>query len=188
VGRKRTIDRDAILNAAEEVVSEAGAGQLTFDAVAERAGVSKGGVLYCFPSKVALIAAMTERDLKRFEREVAAHLPEGSDDSVAQLRARIQATHAETAAMAARAASLMAALVETKDEAGILREDYEDRFDSFSDDAEGRRMRLAFLACEGAFMLRGLGIARIDDARWDAIFADIIELIPDNARQSDRER
>lgn len=173
-------------------MTEAGAGQLTFDAVAERAGVSKGGVLYCFPSKAALIAAMTERDLKRFEREVAAHLPDDADgdadDTVAQLRARIKATHAETAAMAARAASLMAALVETKDEAGILRDDYEGRLDAFGDDAEGRRMRLAFLACEGAFMLRGLGIAKIDDARWDAMFADIIELIPDNALQSDRKR
>lgn len=180
MGRKRTIDRNAILDAAEEVVGEAGAGQLTFDAVAARAGVSKGGVLYCFPSKPALIAAMTERDLKRFEAEVAAHLTEGADDGRARLRARIKATHAETAAMAARAASLMAALVETKDEAGILREDYEGRLDTFDDDAAGRRMRLAFLACEGAFMLRGLGIAEINEARWSAIFADILALLDED--------
>ncbi|MHB2264186.1 TetR/AcrR family transcriptional regulator [Aliihoeflea sp. PC F10.4] len=177
MGRKRTIDRDAILNAAEEVISESGAGQLTFDAVAARAGVSKGGVLYCFPSKPALIAAMTERDLKRFEAEVAERLPRGDGDLRAQLRARIEATHGESTAMAARAASLMAALVETKDEAGILREDYEGRLDAFGDDAEGRRMRLAFLACEGAFMLRGLGIAAINDDSWDSIFADIVDLI-----------
>lgn len=176
MGRKRTIDRDAILDAAEEVVSESGAGQLTFDAVAARAGVSKGGVLYCFPSKPALIAAMTERDLKRFEEEVAMRLPEGGD-ARAQLRARIEATHGESAAMAARAASLMAALVETKDEAGILREDYEGRLDAFENDAAGRRMRLAFLACEGAFMLRGLGIAEIGETEWNEIFADILGLL-----------
>jgi AcrR family transcriptional regulator len=173
MGRKRTIDRDAILDAAEAIIGEAGAGQLTFDQVAARAGVSKGGVLYCFPSKSALIAAMMERDLKRFEAEVAArHGADGGD----RLKARIDATRDESEAMAARAASLMAALVEVGDEAEPLRADYRGWLDSFRDDAEGRRRRLAFLACEGIFMLRGLGILDIDAKEWDAIFDDIAQL------------
>ncbi len=51
MGRKQTIDRSALLDAAERVVLRDGAGQLTMDAVAAEAGVSKGGVLYAFPSK-----------------------------------------------------------------------------------------------------------------------------------------
>ncbi|MDF1598493.1 TetR family transcriptional regulator [Mesorhizobium sp. YIM 152430] len=177
MGRKRTIDRDAILDAAEAIVSEAGAGQLTFDQVAARAGVSKGGVLYCFASKSALIAAMMERDLRRFEAEVAARHAAGEGD---RLKARIDATRDESEAMAARAASLMAALVEVGDEAEPLRADYRGWLDSFRDDAEGRRRRLAFLACEGIFMLRGLGILDIDAKEWDAIFDDIAQLANEN--------
>jgi AcrR family transcriptional regulator len=177
MGRKRTIDRDAILDAAEAIIGEAGAGQLTFDLVAARAGVSKGGVLYCFPSKSALIAAMMERDLKRFEAEVASRFDAGGGD---RLKARIDATHDESEAMAARAASLMAALLEAGDEAEPLRADYRGWLDSFGDDAEGRRRRLAFLACEGIFMLRGLGIVNIDAEEWDAIFADISGLAADS--------
>lgn len=173
MGRKRTIDRDAILDAAEAIVGEAGAGQLTFDQVASRAGVSKGGVLYCFPSKSALIAAMMERDLKRFEVEMAARLDAAGGD---RLRARIDATREESAAMAARAASLMAGVVEAGDEAEPLRADYRGWLDSFGDDADGRRRRLAFLACEGVFMLRGLGILEIDENEWGGVFADIAEL------------
>jgi AcrR family transcriptional regulator len=50
-----------MLAAAEAVVVEAGATRLTLDAVAKKAGVSKGGVLYHFPTKDALLEAMIER-------------------------------------------------------------------------------------------------------------------------------
>src|SRR5690242_2095382 len=43
--------RDRILEAAERVVAEIGAARLTLDVVAQAAGVSKGGLLYHFPSK-----------------------------------------------------------------------------------------------------------------------------------------
>lgn len=45
MGRHKTIDQEALLDAAEAVVMHGGAGNLTFDAVARQAGVSKGG---CF--------------------------------------------------------------------------------------------------------------------------------------------
>lgn len=53
--------REAILDAAEAVVSEDGAGRLTIDAVVARSGFSKGGVLYHFPNKTALLEAMVGR-------------------------------------------------------------------------------------------------------------------------------
>ncbi|PSC06188.1 TetR/AcrR family transcriptional regulator [Alsobacter soli] len=59
--RTRSNSRDRILDAASEIVCEVGAGKLTLDAVAQRAGLSKGGLLYNFPSKDALLAAMVER-------------------------------------------------------------------------------------------------------------------------------
>jgi AcrR family transcriptional regulator len=53
--------RGAILSAAANIVMEQGAAQLTLDAVAKKAGVSKGGVLYHFPSKDALVQGMVEQ-------------------------------------------------------------------------------------------------------------------------------
>ena len=50
-----------ILNAAETVVLERGVSALTLDAVAEAAGLSKGGLIYHFESKEALIRAMIAR-------------------------------------------------------------------------------------------------------------------------------
>ena len=53
--------RDRILDAAEQLVADQGASNLTLDAVAQAAGVSKGGLLYHYPNKDALLAAMIER-------------------------------------------------------------------------------------------------------------------------------
>ena len=46
-----------ILSAAEAIVLERGVPALTLDAVAESAGLSKGGLIYHFESKEALIRA-----------------------------------------------------------------------------------------------------------------------------------
>ncbi|MTI45615.1 TetR family transcriptional regulator [Roseibium hamelinense] len=59
-----------ILDSALDIVREAGALSLTIDAVAERSGFSKGGVLYNFPTKDALIAAMVQRLADRFAEEI----------------------------------------------------------------------------------------------------------------------
>src|SRR5215212_6184568 len=61
MARKRPSSRERILDAAAELVREVGAGRLTLDAVAERAGLSKGGLLYNFPTKEALLQGMLER-------------------------------------------------------------------------------------------------------------------------------
>jgi len=63
----RPSGRNAILEAAEKVVVRDGAAHLTLDAVAETAGLSKGGVLYHFPNKSALLEAMLERLLDGYE-------------------------------------------------------------------------------------------------------------------------
>jgi AcrR family transcriptional regulator len=67
-GHRRT-SRERILDAAAELVSDVGSGHLTLDAVAERAGLSKGGLLYNFPSKDALLVGMIERLIEQVKAE-----------------------------------------------------------------------------------------------------------------------
>jgi AcrR family transcriptional regulator len=82
--RKRSSSRERILDAATELVRELGAARLTLDAVAERAKLSKGGLLYNFPNKDALLLAMLGRvietahtektqQLRHFEGQPNAH-------------------------------------------------------------------------------------------------------------------
>ncbi|WP_435099608.1 TetR/AcrR family transcriptional regulator [Arhodomonas sp. AD133] len=69
-GRKRPL-RERVLDAAERVVSRDGAAHLTLDAVVAEAGVSKGGMLYHFNSKQALLEGLLERTLAHHEGRIA---------------------------------------------------------------------------------------------------------------------
>jgi|JI10StandDraft_1071094.scaffolds.fasta_scaffold28170_6 AcrR family transcriptional regulator len=68
----RPSSRERILDTFEQVLLDDGAGSATLDAVAERAGISKGGLIYHFPSKAALLAGLVERLMTRVDEIVAA--------------------------------------------------------------------------------------------------------------------
>jgi AcrR family transcriptional regulator len=72
--------RTRILDAAEAIVQARGVPALTLEAAARDAGVSKGGLLYHFASKEALLAAMLGRLAEAISRDfdaVVAAQPEG---------------------------------------------------------------------------------------------------------------
>ena len=57
----RPSKREKLLDAALALVAEHGYSALTLDAVGAAVGVSKGGVLYHFPTKDALVVALIEQ-------------------------------------------------------------------------------------------------------------------------------
>jgi AcrR family transcriptional regulator len=65
--------RDALLDAAEALLCEQGTQALTLSAVADRAGVSKGGLLYHFHTKEALVRGLVERLVKEFDALIASY-------------------------------------------------------------------------------------------------------------------
>ena len=60
VSGRRVGTRERILEAGYAVAGQSGVAAVTLDAVANRAGVSKGGLLYHFPSKEALVSGMVD--------------------------------------------------------------------------------------------------------------------------------
>ncbi|GAB4214192.1 MAG: TetR/AcrR family transcriptional regulator [Roseiflexaceae bacterium] len=60
--------REEILRAAEQLVAREGVKRLTIESVATEAGLSRGGVLYHFPSKEALIQGMVARLVDLFQQ------------------------------------------------------------------------------------------------------------------------
>jgi AcrR family transcriptional regulator len=65
-----TDTRARILCAAEDLVIRDGVARLTLESAAHEAGVSKGGVLYHFPSRNALVTAMIERFVESFDADL----------------------------------------------------------------------------------------------------------------------
>ncbi|MBN9058064.1 MAG: TetR/AcrR family transcriptional regulator, partial [Rhizobiales bacterium] len=95
MGRRPTIDREGLLDAADRVIARGGVTSLTVDAVAHEAGVSKGGVLYSFGTKDALIEAMLDRAGKSYDRLIADYLTAHGDEPHAGAAAHVDASHRE---------------------------------------------------------------------------------------------
>ncbi|WKK70997.1 TetR/AcrR family transcriptional regulator [Rathayibacter oskolensis] len=62
--------RDRVLDAFEALLIEQGERAATLDATARTAGVSKGGLLYHFPSKDALVDGLVERLDERLAEDI----------------------------------------------------------------------------------------------------------------------
>lgn len=63
----RTSKRDQLLDAASAIVSKHGVQQLTIDAVALAANVTKAGLIYHFKTRDDLLAALVERMIKEYD-------------------------------------------------------------------------------------------------------------------------
>jgi len=79
--------RNRLLDAAELIVARDGISRLTLEAVAHEAGVSKGGLLYHFPAKSALISAVIERLMEQCESEQESAVAADSQAAGAFIRA-----------------------------------------------------------------------------------------------------
>lgn len=67
----RPSQREAILDAFQDLIVEVGAANVTLEDAAARAGVSKGGLLYHFPSKSDLFAGLCDRLAAAIDNAIA---------------------------------------------------------------------------------------------------------------------
>jgi AcrR family transcriptional regulator len=160
--RKKEIDRDRILDAAEAVILESGGQNFTLDAVAERAGISKGGLVYSFATKDALVYAALEREVAHFQKAVRQRLGRGPIGPVELVLAHIEEALDEDDATTQKAAFLVTALVHAPEMLEPIRNYYRALLDPLrSKSGELREVRHALLAVEGIFLLRGLGFVEV---------------------------
>lgn len=158
--------RDRLLDAAERVVVEAGATHLTLDAVAKSAGVSKGGLLYHFPSKEALVEGMLARHFQDVDAEVAKRLASrarktsgrtrkasSAESSADMFRERMRVLlewHPERPAVGA---AMLAASADHPEHMAVCRAQYRKLLDQFARLPGGfERCALALLAVQGLLL------------------------------------
>lgn len=106
---KKNNAHDQILDAAEVVVARSGAAHLTLESVANEAGVSKGGLLYHFPTKEALLQGMLHRVLARVEDDQQRFAAEQTGTQAAGLIGLVRAGFLKRPEQRQIAAALLAA-------------------------------------------------------------------------------
>ena len=85
VAEHRAQQREALLDAAEAILLEAGHGALTFGALGQRTGLARNSIYRYFTSRDDLIAALCERDMPRWleDLEAAMAAADGQDARIA---------------------------------------------------------------------------------------------------------
>lgn len=175
MGRRRVIDQQAILDAAERVVARDGAANLTLDAVAKEAGVGKATVIYDFKTKQALIEAVVDRSfLADNVRHAELEVELGDRDSPA-IRGRIRGgAHPPPEDFRAVALNLSAALVLDASLRRKMQSNQAKVIDRVLEtSASPRGALLAYLAIEGLKFLEFLDFHHFPPAERDRIVREI---------------
>lgn len=176
MGRARIIDRQAILDAAERVVGRVGAANLTLDAVACEAGISKASVIYDTKSKQALIKAVIERAVERHKTSLRIHIEAERAAPDAAMKGRLAAAAARPVSDSERAVALnlVAALACDDDLRSVIENAYREQIEEIeATSANPPKAMVAFLALEGLSLMERFGFYSWPDASREKLLADI---------------
>ncbi|WP_104663287.1 TetR/AcrR family transcriptional regulator [Ensifer adhaerens] len=187
MGRKRAIDQQQVLDAAERVVGRDGAANLTVDAVAKEAGVSKASVLYDYKSKQALIEAIVDRAFERDNEHHARIEATIGDLQDRAVRGRIVAA-AEPPPEEFRAVALNLSAALTLD-AGLRRKMQASQDATIArilqNSQSPRGALLAYLALEGLKFLEYLDFHHFSRADRDEVLREINWLVTTTPQAAD---
>ncbi len=177
MARPRSIDREQLLDLAEGLIASSGASSLSFGSLAKAASLSKASVQTAFGTREAMIEALLVRWINREGKQYQTILGEDSTAD-ARLKAHLQSTQREESDVGRTVSAMLATLASSGFASSEMQSWYLVRMDGLdANDNESRQRRLAYLAAEGAFLLRNLVGLKIDDDKWASIFRDIDELI-----------
>lgn len=166
--------RQKLIDAAEELALRDGVSALTLDRVAAEARVSKGGLLYHFPSKDALIEAMVDRHLRTFagalDQARKAERPGAGRFTRAVLRAAFRQSVRPPERERRMAVALLAAVANRPALLEPAREAYERWLDEACGDGLAPGRSIAVLAAlDGLWLWNLFGLARLSPTRSRAV-------------------
>jgi AcrR family transcriptional regulator len=175
--------RDRILDAASDLVARLGGANLTLEQVAQSAGVSKGGLLYHFPTKEALLLAMGKRFLASFEtgrREARERLP---DEPAADLKACVLGVLCRPESRSCQGAALLAAAANDPALVAMFRECLADVTAEIAGwQGSFERKAIVSLAIDGLMLREALRISPFTPEQRDAVIHALLDLADESCR------
>ena len=174
---KKNLDtREKLLVAAERITLRDGAVKLTLDAVAREAGISKGGLLYHFSNKEALIRGMMERLLGRFDSAVEERAGD-SEEPGRWTRAFVEATFAPEEGELDTSAGLLVAVANDPKLLEPVRESFGSWQSRIEDDGlDPALSTLVRLAADGLWMADLFGLAPPEGELREQVTRKMLEM------------
>lgn len=164
--------RSALLEAAQQIVMAEGPYRLTLDAVAARAGVSKGGVLYHFPNKDALLVGLLARAFETMKGWVEARVAGATPGQGAIARAYIdfvREVHGSERDMPTMGAALLACAALKRELLAPFHMELSDWLERMVEDGLPRdAAALVWLTLDGAWLNGVLGTFDLEASVFEA--------------------
>jgi len=180
-GSRRPNSRDSILDAALRVTARDGAGNLTLDKVAAESGLSKGGLLYNYPSKEALLQAMLERLLDRHRLLMDQEYEALSGQPEATLRAFLRAWKHDEHVSVDASLAIIAAAAQSPGLLSPLRTHLRDIYTRICQESGNREQALMiWAAADGLLLHRIMDVAPYSHDEKAAMFEAMLRLAGEN--------
>ena len=171
--------RERILEAAERVVGDVGAARLTLDSVAQAAGVSKGGLLYHFPSKEVLLCALAKRYVETMSECVEQAKTDLGETGGRDLKACIVGILEQQprAKMRGMGAALLAAAANDLTLLEVIRERIAQYMQQIeSSNVDFARAAIVTLAIDGLMMRESLRISSFTDEQRERVVQQLLQI------------
>ena len=172
--------RSEILDAAEAVVMRDGVRNLTLDAVAAQSSISKGGLLYHFPTKEDLATAMIERSIGWFDEALLDAEKDDPDQKGRFTRAYVRASFGMTPLTGdgfnSLCSSMMTALLSYPERLGPVREQGENTQRQIElDGIDPVLATIIRLAVDGIWLSENFNLMRFDPELKSEVAARLLE-------------
>jgi len=168
--------RPEILQAAARVIQNKGVLNLTLEAVAEEANVSKGGLLYHFPSKEALIEGMVHYLMDTYVERIRTDAENDPMEKGKWTRAFIRETFKQSYTNREMNASLLAAVAVNPDLLEPIKNAYREWQQHIEKDGlDAVDATILRLATDGLWLSGLFGLAPLDDDSRREILNTLIE-------------
>lgn len=172
----RASSRDEILDAAMRVVDAVGGADITYQSVAHEAGLTKAGLMYHFPSKDAMMIAVIDHVIARWQRELQEVLGVPLAQSTLADRVRAFVRFAGDGGVTAGEFVVFSEAVR-RPELSAPWLDYLQTWFGFGEDADASSLLLVWLAANGLWVAEATGVLAIGTAQRAALLERLTALI-----------
>ncbi|MFC4559785.1 TetR family transcriptional regulator [Virgibacillus kekensis] len=167
--------RQELLTAASDIVQIEGVERLTLERVADKAGVSKGGLLYHFPTKEALIKGMVEELTNRYMDELQDLVDADEDSHGRWSRAYVKATTKELNDGLQMSEGLLAAMFTNPELLKNWRKHYNQWQENIENDNDDPVYpTIARLAMDGLWFAELFGLAPLKKELKEKVLAEVL--------------
>ncbi|TRZ38597.1 TetR/AcrR family transcriptional regulator [Niallia circulans] len=174
---KADMKRHLIIETAKRLIHEQGITSLTLDAVAKKASISKGGLLYHYPSKEALMKGIAIAIFEDLENCMAEYAEKDPIEAGKWTRAMIEVTKDDLEHNAELNVAVMASSLLDETVAESISNSYQRALTKLDNDGISPvTASVIRLALDGLYYSQMLGVAPLNNTRQYAVLDQLMQM------------